>query len=208
VAREAQTRRGSLTIRSDPTTRVAAPTGKPGRQRACSAAAIRTGLPMTVLLGRPLRQTTGFVKGLLRLIGPGLSGVSTLSRRENRAATGTADGATVTADGATGTRKGQGAIAARGAAATIPPRRRARPREPDPGGAAARNGISRTSGRVGRTLWRRWSGRHSRSRARTGRHRPRLQAPRPSARGIGRQAAEVRVRGAALTGCTAPGTHH
>lgn len=75
--------------------------------------------------------------------------------------------ASVTADGACDTRKCHGAIAVRGAAAIIPPRKTARPWKPGTAGAAARNEILRTSQPVGRTLWRRWSGSHRRSRAET-----------------------------------------
>lgn len=71
----------------------------------------------------------------------------------------------VTADGAFDTRKCHDAIAARGADAIIPPRKNARPWKPDTAGAVARNEILRTSKRVGRTIWRRWSGYHRRSRA-------------------------------------------
>ena len=75
--------------------------------------------------------------------------------------------ASVTADGAFDTRKCHEAIAARGAAAIIPPRKNAKPWKPDTAGAIARNEILRTSKRFGRTIWRRWSGYHRRSRAET-----------------------------------------
>jgi hypothetical protein len=44
----------------------AAPTGKCGRQPDYSDAAIQTCLTMKVLFDMALRQTTGFVKSLLR----------------------------------------------------------------------------------------------------------------------------------------------
>lgn len=47
----------------------AAPTGKRGRQPDGSDAAIQTCLTMKVLFGMALRQTTGFVGSLLRVIG-------------------------------------------------------------------------------------------------------------------------------------------
>ena len=63
-------RRGSLTIWFDPAmTWGAAPTGKRGRQPDYSDAAIQTCLTMKVLFGMALRQTTGFVESLLRLMG-------------------------------------------------------------------------------------------------------------------------------------------
>ena len=66
---EALKRRGSLTIWFDPAMiREAAPTGKRGRQSGYSDAAIQTCLTMKVLFGIALRQTTGFVESLLRLI--------------------------------------------------------------------------------------------------------------------------------------------
>ncbi|SMX50806.1 hypothetical protein PEV8663_04803 [Pelagimonas varians] len=46
-----------------------APAGKRGRQQSFSDAAIQTCLTLKVLFGLPLRQTTGFVQSLLRLVG-------------------------------------------------------------------------------------------------------------------------------------------
>jgi len=67
-------------------------------------------------------------------------------------------------DGAFDTRKCHDAIAACGAAAIIPPRKNAKPWKPDSPGAVARNEALRASKRFGRTIWRRWSGYHRRSR--------------------------------------------
>jgi hypothetical protein len=64
--------------------------------------------------------------------------------------------ASVTADGAFDTRKCHEAVAARGAAAIIPPSKNAKPWEPDTAGAVARNEALRASRRFGRTIWRRW----------------------------------------------------
>ena len=62
---EALKRRGSLTIWFDPEMNwEAAPTGKRGRQRTYSDAAVQTCLSMKVLFGMALRQTTGFVERL------------------------------------------------------------------------------------------------------------------------------------------------
>ena len=67
---EALKRRGSLTIWFDPAMNWdAAPTGRRGRQRTYSNAAVQTCLSMKVLFGMALRQTTGFVESLLRLVG-------------------------------------------------------------------------------------------------------------------------------------------
>ena len=285
---EALKRRGSLTIWFDPAmTWEAAPTGKRGRQPDYSDAAIQACLTMKVLFGMALRQTTGFVESLLRLIGLdwAVPDFSTLSRRQKtlkvnipyrgsdgplhllvdstgikvegegewnarkhggakrrvwrkihigideksleiRAAEFTTSDvgdapmlpelldqippgqeiATVTADGAFDTRKCHDAIAARGAAAIIPPRKNAKPWKPDTAGAVARNEILRTSKRVGRTIWRRWSGYHRRSRAETKMHCVKLLGQRLSARDFDRQVAEFQVRVAVLNGFTALGT--
>ncbi|WP_349306288.1 transposase [Pseudomonas sp. GX19020] len=77
-------RRGSLAIWFDPAmTWEAAPSGKRGRQRDYSDAAIQTCLTMKVLFGMALRQTTGFVESQLRLVGLDwtVPDFSTLSRR-------------------------------------------------------------------------------------------------------------------------------
>ena len=67
---EALKRRGSLTIWFDPEIIWdAAPTAKRGRQQIYSDTAIQTCLTMKVLFGMALRQTTGFVESLLRLVG-------------------------------------------------------------------------------------------------------------------------------------------
>ena len=60
------------------------PTGRRGRQPGYSDAAIQTCLTLKVLLGFALRQTTGFVESLLRLVGFAWSvpDFSTLSRRQ------------------------------------------------------------------------------------------------------------------------------
>jgi hypothetical protein len=82
---EALKRRGSLTIWFDPSMIwEAAPTGKRGRQPDYSDAAIQTCLTMKVLFGMALRQTTGFVESLLRMIDLdwAVPNFSTLSRRQ------------------------------------------------------------------------------------------------------------------------------
>ena len=119
----------------------------------------------------------------------------------------------MTADGAFDTRKCHDAIAARGAAAIIPPRKNAKPWKPDTAGAVARNEILRTSKRVGRTIWRRWSGlppprapRYHREAAQTKMHCVKLLGQRLSARDFDRQVAEFQVRVAVLNGFTALGT--
>lgn len=69
----------------------------------------------------------------------------------------------VTADGAYDTRACHAAIAARGAAAIIPPRKNGKPWKEQTAGAAARNDTLRSCRRLGRAIWKRWSGYHRRS---------------------------------------------
>jgi hypothetical protein len=264
----------------------AAPNGKRGRQPSYSDAAIQTCLTMKVLFGMALRQTTGFVESLLRLIGLNwaVPDFSTLCRRQKtlkvdipfrgsqgplhllidstgikvegegewnarkhggpkrrvwckihigidertleiRAAEFTTSDvgdapmlpellkqippdqpiASVTADGAFDTRKCHDAIAERGASAVIPPRKNAKPWKPDTAGAVARNEALRASRRLGRTIWRRWSGYHRRSRAETKMHCVKLLGQRLTARDFDRQVAEFQVRVAVLNGFTALG---
>jgi len=82
---EALKLRGSLTIWFDPEMRwEAKPSGKRGRQQSYSDTAIQTCLTMKVLFGMALRQTTGFVASLLKLIGLNwaVPDFSTLCRRQ------------------------------------------------------------------------------------------------------------------------------
>ena len=72
--------------------------------------------------------------------------------------------ASVIADGAYDTRKCHDAIAERGAAAIIPPRKNAKPWKAVTAGAVARNEALRASKYLGRALLRRWSGYHRRNR--------------------------------------------
>ena len=107
---------------------------------------------------------------------------------------------------------------ARGAAAIIPPRKNARPWKPGTAGAIARNEALRASRRFGRTIWRRWSGYHRRSRVETNplmvcrqtiagqrMHCVKLPGQRLMARDFDRQVAEFQVRVAVLNGFTALG---
>ena len=284
---QALRQRGSLTVWFDPSMQwEAAPSGRRGRQQAYSDAAIQACLTIKVLLGLPLRQTTGFVASLLELSGLGwaVPDFSTLSRRQKtldvtipyrgskgaihllvdstgikvegegewharkhggskrrvwrkihlgideetleiRAVEVTSsnvgdapmlpnllaqisaneDIATVTADGAYDTRACHDAIAARGAAAIIPPRRNARPWKPDTAGARARNEILRASKHLGRALWRNWSGYHRRSRVETKMNCVKLLGQRLMSREFDRQVAEVQIRVAVLNRFTALG---
>jgi hypothetical protein len=79
-------RRGLLTIWFDPEMNWdAKPSGKRGRLRTFSDAAIQICLAMKVLFGMALRQTTGFVESLLRLTGLdwAVPDFSTICRRQS-----------------------------------------------------------------------------------------------------------------------------
>ena len=78
-------RRGSLSIWFDPEMDwEATSSGRRGRQQTYSAAAIQACLTRKGLFGLPLRQTTGFVESLLKLVGLDWSvpDFSTLCRRQ------------------------------------------------------------------------------------------------------------------------------
>ena len=111
----------------------------------------------------------------------------------------------VTADGAYDTRKCHEAIAARGAAAVIPPRKNAKPWKPTSPGAIARNEALRASKYLGRAIWRRWSGYHRRSRVESKMNCIKLLGQSLMARDFDRQVAEMQVRIAVLNGYTALG---
>jgi hypothetical protein len=64
----------------------------------------------------------------------------------------------------------------------------------------------RASRRFGRTIWRRWSGYHRRSRADTKMHCVKLLGQRLTARDFERQVAKFQVRVAVLNGFPALGT--
>ena len=111
----------------------------------------------------------------------------------------------VTADGAYDTRKCHDAIANRGAHAVIPPRKNAKFWKPDSAGAIARNEALRASKRLGRRIWRKWSGYHRRSRAETKMNCMKLLGQRLMAREPDRPVAELQIRVAVMNGFTALG---
>ena len=111
----------------------------------------------------------------------------------------------VTADGAYDTRKCHEAIAARRAHAVIPPRKNAKPWKPTSAGAIARNDAVNAQRYLGRTLWRRWSEYHRRSRVETKMHCVKLLGQRLTARDFDRQVAEFQIRVVVLNGFTALG---
>ena len=98
----------------------------------------------------------------------------------------------VTADGTYDTRKCHEAIAARGAHAVIPPRKNAKPLKPTSAGAIARNETVSAQQYLGRTLSRRWSGYHRRSRVETKMHCMKLLGQSVMARDFERQVVEIK----------------
>ena len=109
-------------------------------------------------------------------------------------------------DGAYDTRGCHAAIAARGACAVIPARKNARPWVETTPGAQARNEILRSTRRLGRTIWRKWSGYHRRSLVETKMRCFKLLGERVMARDFDRQVAELQIRAAILNRFTALGT--
>ena len=113
--------------------------------------------------------------------------------------------ASATADGARDGRACRDGIARREAVAIIPPRRNAKPWSTNSPGAPARNEALRAIKRRGRTLRRRWSGHHRRSRVEAETNCVKLLGQRPAARDLDRQTAELQVRIAILDRFTALG---
>ena len=112
----------------------------------------------------------------------------------------------VSADGAYDTRACHTAIAARDACAVIPSRKNARPWLENTPGAKARNETVRSTRRLGRAIWRRWSGYHRRSLVETKMRCFKLLGERVMARDFDRQVAELQIRAAILNRFTALGT--
>lgn len=113
---------------------------------------------------------------------------------------------TVTGDGAYDTKACHAAIAAIGASAIIPTRRNARLWKKYPPGAHARNEILRATHRLGRAIWKKWSGYHRRSLVETKMRCLKLLGERIMSRDFDRQVAELQVRAALLNRFTQLGT--
>ncbi len=111
----------------------------------------------------------------------------------------------VTADGAYDTRKCREAIAVSDAHAIIPPRKNAKTWKPTSDGTIARNDAVNAQQYLGRTVWRRWSGYHRRSRVETKMHCMKLLGQSLMARDFERQVAEIQIRIAVLNRYTALG---
>ena len=260
---------------------------KPGRPAIFSDVAIEFCLTMKSLFGLALRQTTGFVESLLRLLGLDwrVPDFSTLSRRQRTlnvqiplqsrrecvhllvdstgikmmgegewkvkkhgaeyrrqwrklhlgvdaqngeiCALEVTDNRTndasvvptllsqipeertissVTGDGAYDTRNCHEAIAQRGAKAVIPTRRNASFWRPDKPGYEARNETLRAVKRLGRTIWKKWSGYHRRSLSETKMHCFKLLADKVKSKSLQSQITELRICAAILNRFTEMGT--
>jgi len=114
--------------------------------------------------------------------------------------------ASVSGDGAYDTKDCHEAIALRSAHAIIPTRKNAKLWKANRCGADARNEILRTTKRVGRAIWKRWSGYHQRSLVETKMRCFKLLGERVMARDFDRQVAELQVRAAVLNRFTRLGT--
>ncbi|MEN3029761.1 IS5 family transposase [Chromobacterium amazonense] len=104
----------------------------------------------------------------------------------------------VSGDGAFATKACHEAIAARGAIGCIPTRKNARPWKGSVLGVLARNEILRTTKRLGRAIWKRWSGYHRRSLVETKMYCFKRLGERVMARRFDGQVAELQVRAAIL----------
>jgi hypothetical protein len=114
--------------------------------------------------------------------------------------------ASVSGDGAYDTKGCHEAIAQRGAQAIIPTRRNATPWKDQLPGAAARNAILDAMRRLGRAIWKKWTGYHRRSLVETKMRCFKLLGERVMARDFDRQVAELQVRAAILNRFTRLGT--
>ena len=114
--------------------------------------------------------------------------------------------ATVGGDGAYDTKKCHAAIAGRHAEAVIPVRRNGRPWKEDGPGVDARNETLRAIKRLGRTIWKKWSGYHRRSLVETKMHCFKLLGQRVASRTLDCQITELKVRATILNRFSQIGT--
>jgi len=114
--------------------------------------------------------------------------------------------ASVSADGAYDTKACHAAIAARGAMAVIPPRKNAQAWKGEGAAARVRNAAVLACQRLGRAIWKRWSGYHRRSLVETKMHCFKRLGERVMARSFARQVVELHVRVALLNRFTHLGT--
>jgi hypothetical protein len=114
--------------------------------------------------------------------------------------------ASVSGDGAYDTRGCHEAIARRGAQAIIPTRRNAKPLKDRRLGAEVRNAILDATRRLGRKIWKKWTGYHRRSLVESKMRCFKLRGERVMASDFDRQVAELQVRAAILNRFTRLGT--
>lgn len=112
----------------------------------------------------------------------------------------------MTGDGAFDTRRWHSAILERGGAAIIPIRRNGRLWREDCPAAAACNEILRATQRLGRTIWKRWTGYHLRSRIEAKMRCLKAFGERIVSRDPDRQTAEIHIRIALMNRFNALGT--
>ncbi|KHA63550.1 transposase, partial [Sphingomonas sp. Ant20] len=94
----------------------------------------------------------------------------------------------------------------RGADAVIPVRRGGQPWKKPAAGADARNETLRAMKRLGRTIWKKWSGYHRRSLVETKMHCFKLLGERVASRTFDRQITELKLRAAVLNRFSQIGT--
>jgi len=111
-------------------------------------------------------------------------------------------------DGAYDTKQCRQVIADRQAHAVIPPRKNAKPWKDTKTSSLERNELLRTVKRLGRTLWKKWSGYHRRSLVETKMHCIKLLGDRLSARNFQSQVNEMHARVAVLNKFTELGRPH
>ena len=111
-------------------------------------------------------------------------------------------------DGAYDTKRCRQVIADRQAHAVIPPRKNARPWKDTKSHSQERNELLRTVKRLGRTLWKKWSGYHRRSLVETKMHCIKLLGDKLSAKNFNNQVNEIHARVAVLNKFTELGQPH
>ena len=104
----------------------------------------------------------------------------------------------VSGDGAYDTKKSHTAIAERDAEAIIPVRKNGKPWKENTPGANVRNETLRATERLGRAIWKNWSGYHRRSLVETKMRCFKLLGERVNARLFNSQVAELQIRAALL----------
>ena len=104
----------------------------------------------------------------------------------------------VSGDGAYDTKRDHTAIAERNAETIIPVRKNGKPWKENTLGAQARNETLRAMQRLGRAIWKKWSGYHRRSLVETKMRCFKLLGERVNARLFNSQAAELQIRATLL----------